>query len=282
MNYPRWNDERLVMMDMASLLALSKYDRIAIYLFRGLTQGYTRSTLPYEIVFDQEDVRIAMRRAVHDGVIDKEVANVPDIKYTFDARRELPVEIEQCGPMTWLQKGKGKYVFRRTRRKNIIDLDAITRGEVMVEPVADNTPPFVSSLLGMDEQAVFTRVRNAGLISTVLGFQAWPIQGHHRTTVNYGQVEVDEVQAGLQGHSGVIVPISGKGGQDKLSWSQALNLNTYGHEKAPTPGLAVRSLGLWRDYLNTIWIVEFSPHIDIDQIEIVKVRRFQFNDAPRW
>jgi len=33
---------------------------------------------------------------------------------------------------------------------------------------------------------------------------------------------------------------------------------------------------LWRDELNTIWIVEFSPHLDIDQIEIVKVRRFKF------
>ena len=75
---------------------------------------------------------------------------------------------------------------------------------------------------------------------------------------------------------GTLVPISGKGGQDKLSWSQALNLNTYAAEKPPMLGLKVRSLGLWRDDLNTIWIIEFSPQTDIDQIEIVNVRRFKF------
>lgn len=258
------------------LLALSKYDRIAVYLFRELTEGMTAETLPQELEFDQEDVRKAMRKAVADGVIDSEVANVPDIKYTYDARRELPAEIEQCGHMTWLQRGKGKYRLRRTRRKNIIDFPGILEREPYLEIELDQTPPFISALLGNDEQAVFTRVRNVDLLSKVLGFKAWPIQGHHRTTVSYGQIEVDEVQAGLDGSAGTLVPISGKGGQDKLSWSQALNLNTYAAEKPPMPGLKVRSLGLWRDNLNTIWIVEFSPHIDIDQIEIVNVRRFKF------
>lgn len=258
------------------LLAISKYDRIAIYLFRDLTDGMTSETLPTELRFDQEDVRRAMRKAVADGVIDAEVANVPDIKYTYDARRELPAEIEQCGPMTWLQRGKGKYKLLRTRRKNIIDFPDILAQEPPLEIELDQTPPFISALLGNDEQAVFTRVRNVGLLSKVLGFMAWPIQGHHRTTVSYGQIEVDEVQAGLDSGQGTLVPISGKGGQDKLSWSQALNLNTYAAEKPPMPGLLVRSIGLWRDSMNTIWIVEFSPHTQIDQIEIVSVRRFKF------
>jgi hypothetical protein len=94
-------------------------------------------------------------------------------------------------------------------------------------------------LLGNDEQATFTRVRNCGLLNDALGFQIWPIQGHHRTTVSYGQIEVDEVQAGLNKNVPTIVPISGKGGADMLSWSQALNLNTYGAEKAPIAGMAV-------------------------------------------
>lgn len=257
------------------LMSLPKYDRIAIYLFRDLTKDFTAETLPASIPFDQETVRRAMRRAVADGVINKEVANVPDIKYTYDARRELPAEVEQAGPMTWLQAGKGKYTLRRTRRKNIIDFENLGV-DPTIEPVVDQTPKFISALLGQDEQAVFTRVRNAGLISTFLGFQAMAIQGHHRTSVTYGQIEIDEVQAGIDGTQETLVPISGKGGQDKLSWSQALNLNTYGVQKAPVPGLAVRSLGLWRDNLNTVWIVEFSPATDIDQIEIVNVRRFTF------
>ena len=262
--------------DRVKLLKIPKYDRIAVYLFRELTGGMTKETLLDEIPFDLDAVRAAMDKAVADDVIDKAVKNIADIKYTYDARRELPAEIEQVWPITWLQNGKGQYKFRRTKRKNIIDFPECLEEEPDLETIVDQTPTFISALLGQDEQAVFTRVRNAGLISQFLGFQAMPIQGHHRTTVSYGQIEIDEVQAGLQSETETIVPISGKGGQDKLSWSQALNLNTYGAEKAPMPGLAIRSLGLWRDNLNTIWIVEFTPHTDIDEIEIVNVRRFTF------
>jgi hypothetical protein len=268
--------QMLLQTDHTQLLELPKYDRIAIYLFRQLSAGHNATSLPEQLPFDQNDVRDAMQRAVSDGVIDRAVANVPDIKYTYDARRNLPDEIEQVWPVTWLQNGKGKYVLRRTRRKNIITFPDCLSVEPVIEPLIDQTPPFIAALLGEDEQAVFTKVRSCGLISTVLGFQAWPIQGHHRTTVSYGQIEVDEVQAGLHGEVGTIVPISGKGGQDKLSWSQALNLNTYGIEKAPVSGLAVKSLGLWRDQLNTIWIVEFTPEGEIDNIGIAKVRRFKF------
>lgn len=258
------------------LLSLTKYDRITTYLFRKLTKGMTADTLPQELLFSLDDLRAAMRDAVADGIIDKEVRNVPDIKYTYDARRDFPAEVEQCGPMTWLQRGKGLYKLCRTRRKNIIELPEILDAVPEIEFEVDQTPPFISALLGNDEQAVFTRIRNIGLLSKVLGFMAYPIQGHHRTTVSYGQIEVDEVQAGLDGGKGTLVPISGKGGADKLSWSQVLNLNTYAAEKPPMPGLNVRSLGLWRDSLNTIWIIEFSSHTDIDQIEIVNIRRFQF------
>lgn len=267
----------LVKLPREQLLTLPKYDRIAIYLFRLLT-AHVPSTdgLPKELEFDQDDIRKAMRQAVADGVIDAEVANVPDIKYTYDARRELPPEIEQCGPMTWLQRGKGRYKLQRTRRKNIIDFQSTLVSVPPIEVVLDQTPQFISALLGNDDQAVFFRARTAGVVNLVLGFQAWPIQGHHRATVSYGQIEIDEMQAGIDQDVGTLVPISGKGGQDKLSWSQVLNLNTYAAEKPPATRLRVRSLGLWRDELNVVWIAEFSPHLDIDQIEIVQVRRFRF------
>lgn len=261
----------------ADLLSLTKYDRIMVALFRRLTSGHTVSSLPDRLSFDQDDVRAAMAAAVDHGWIAKPVKNVPDIKYTYDARRNLPAECEQCGPWTWLQSGKGCYNLQRTKRRNIIVLPDDLPPETVppIELEIDQTPPFVASLLGNDEQAVFTRVRNCGLISKFLGFNAWAIQGHHRTTVNYGQIEVDEVQAGIDGAQRAIVPISGKGGQDKLSWSQALNLNTYGAEKPLVSGLKTRSIGLWRDQQNIIWMVEFSPDIEIDAIEIVKIRRFK-------
>lgn len=266
---------------------LAKYDWILIHLFRNLTDQVTVGALPVSLAFDLGDVRKAMADAVDAGDLDKPIKNVADVKYTFDARRDLPPEISQAGPLTWLQIGKGKYELRRTRRKNIIDLSEELKHfpkYAAVQSVIDQTPPFISRLLGNDEQAVFTRVRNAGLISQVLGFLAWPIQGHHRTTVSYGQVEVDEVQAGLDGTEATIVPISGKGGQDKLSWSQALNLNTYGAKclsqygavHKPLTGVAVKSLGLWRDSGGVIWIVEFSGATKIDDIEITQIRRFRF------
>lgn len=258
------------------LLKLKKYDRVAVYLFRQLTTGYSPATLPREVHFTLDDVRAADALCLSDGIIDKPMANLPDIKYTYDARQDMPDEMTQAGPLTWLQAGKGKYKLRRTKRKNIIDLELFQIPQPPLEPVLDQVPPFIANLLGKDEQAMFTRVRHAGLIGNFLSFSAWAIQGHHRTTLSYGQVEIDEVQAGLDGTVGTIVPISGKGGQDKLSWSQALNLNTYGIEKAPEAGLKVRSMGLWRDNSDVVWIVEFSPHTDIDDIEIVKVRRFKF------
>jgi hypothetical protein len=262
--------------DREKLMALTKYDRIVICLFRHLTLGHTLNSLPYDLHFSKETIVKVMRQAVADGVIDKEVKNVADIKYTYDSRKELPSEVEQAGPRTWLQNGKGKYIFRKTRRKNIIDLADILTEIPLSKTIADVTPQFISELLGTDEQAVFTRVRNAGLLDEALGFKVWPIQGHHRTSVSYGQIEIDEVHAGIDNENVTIVPISGKGGTDKLSWSQALNLNTYGTEKARRAGLGVRSLGLWRDRQNTIWIVEFTPQATIDEIEIERVHRFKF------
>lgn len=263
-------------MSVGDLLRLPKYDRIVVYLFRKLWAGMTVSTVPDELHFDLDDVRAAMFDALDDGVIDCVMKNAADIKYTYDARRNLPDECEQCGRRTWLQNGKGRYIFRKTKRKNIIILPGDLPFETPdTEPEVDQTPPFIASLIGNDEQAVFTRIRNSSLISKFLGFNAWPIQGHHRTTVSYGQIEIDEVQAGLDGQKRAIVPISGKGGQDKLSWSQALNLNTYGKEKPLVSGLDVRSLGLWRDYEDTIWMVEFTSQTEIDDIDFARVRRFK-------
>lgn len=258
------------------LLKLPKYDRITILLFRKLTKNYTLQTLPSVLPFTLADVRSVMGEAVLSGVINAAVKNVADIKYTYDARRDLPREIEQACRFTWLATKKGVYRFEKTARKNLIDLPLDPRNPPHLEQVMDQTPPSIARLLGNDEQAAFTRVRNAGIISSVLGFQAWPIQGHQRTSVSYGQVEIDEVHAGIApGQVLTVVPISGKGGQDKLSWSQALNLNTFGAEKFAKHKVSVNSLGLWRDMHGHIWLVEFSDDVDIHTIAIKQIRRFE-------
>ncbi|MBD8879800.1 hypothetical protein IHE49_04850 [Rhodanobacter sp. 7MK24] len=267
--------------------AYADYDWVAVLLFRRLTANYTVATLPPRIPFSLDDVRDAAEEALRDGLLKKgKIRNIADIKYSYDARRDFPAEMMQAFPITWLSSGKGQYFFRKTIRKNIIDLQSICSPLPQLEYVVDQTPIFNSKLMGKDEQAVFARARYAGIFNQILGFQANPVQGHHRTSVGYGQVEVDEVQAGLEGQLGVIVPISGKGGQDRLSWSQVLNLNTYGAAclarygkiQPPLTGAKVRSLCLWMDKVTAeIWVVEFSDqHSDIDLIDIVQVRRFKF------
>lgn len=232
----------------AELKALTEYERVVIYLFRKLTENYTAETLPQAMPFTGIDIRHAAESAHVAQIVPRLIKNLPDIRYAFDARRNMPTEVEQCGPLTWMQVSKGKYKFERTKRRNLIDHATLTAIAPPIEDIVDQTPPFVRQLLGDDEQAMFTRVRNTGLISSILGFQAWPVQGHARTSVSYGQIEIDEIQAGLMGTSTCIVPISGKGGLDMLSWTQALNLNTYGVEKSRVKGLPVRSLGLWKDH----------------------------------
>lgn len=260
----------------SQLETLSQYDRVVIYLFRSLTKDFDGDTLPTLLPFETSDVRTAAAEAHVKQIVPRLIKNLPDIRYTFDARRPMPAEVEQYGPITWMQAGKGKYAFQRTKRRNLIDAALLAQHAGPIETIVDQTPPFVKQLIGKDEQAMFTRVRNAELITSVLGFKAWPVQGHARTTVSYGQIEVDEVQAGLQGNNTCIVPISGKGGRDMLSWTQALNLNTYGAEKSRVKGLPVRSLGLWKDQYDIVWIVEFTPELDIDEIKIKQVKRFKF------
>ena len=270
----------------AQAASFNDYDWAVVTLFRKLTAGYTAATLPQEIPFTLDDVRDAADQALKQGLLKKgKIRNIPDIRYAYDARRDFPSEVTQVSPMTWMPDGKGKYYFKQTTRNNIINLQSICVPLPKIEYIVDQTPTFNSKLMGNDEQAVFARVRYAGIFNQILGFQANPVQGHHRTTVSYGQVEVDEVQAGLEGQLGVIVPISGKGGQDKLSWTQVLNLNSYGAVclarygtvQPPLNGTKVRSLCLWMDKVTgEIWVVEFSDETDIDLIRIIQVRRFKF------
>lgn len=262
------------------------YDWVVVHLFRRLTASFTLTTVPEVLAFDLDDVRDAVASARNAGVLRrKKIKNMADIKYAYDARRDFPPELMQPYPRTWLSVSKGKYILRRTKRKNIIDLQSLKVPPPPIEFVIDQAPSFTSSLMGTDEQAVLARVRYAGLLNQILGFQATTVQGHHRTSVAYGQVEVDEVLAGLHGTTGIIVPISGKGGQDKISWSQSLNLNTYGSSclarygtlKHPMTGVDVRSLCLWLDKTtNEVWVVEFTNDLEIDHIDVVDVRRYKF------
>ena len=266
----------------ASLMALSRYDRIAICLFRHLTRGLSSGTLPDTLDFDKATLDEVMQDAVRAGIVDRVISNLPDIKYTYDARRALPAEVEQCGPMAWLQTGKGRYQLARVRRPNLITPAMLESLAGPVVEVIDPTPAFLAAILGNDEQAVFTRTGHAGLIDRVVGTRTEVLQSHKRTCVSHGQIEIDEVRVAKEKESVLICAVSGKGGKDCLSFSQALNLNVYGAEceKEKIPRRKVRSLGLWQAPDKIVWIVEFSPAVKIDDIEILGVFRFRLTSLP--
>lgn len=254
------------------------YDRIVATLFAVMQAGYGNAPMPDEVAFELDDVRDVMTTLKERGHIAKVVKNVADVKYTFDARRDHPASILRSGHWVWLQNGKGKYLFKRTHRPNLIDLDQEFPKETEIHHVPDGLPEAISALLGTDEQAVLARVRNGGLIERFLDLsgRAHALQGHHRTTVRYGQIEIDEVY-GYEPRRGEvgIVPISAKGGQDKLSWSQALNLNVYGAEKYRHRKAQIRSLGILHD-ATSLWIAEFSNETSIDDIRLLRAKRYSF------
>jgi hypothetical protein len=252
------------------------YDSIVVALFEKLTRAVPKGAIPDELPFDLDDVRQAMDEGIAAGAVVRRVKNIADIKYTYDARKPFPASVSATGDWVWIGNGKGKYKFVRVPKKNLINLPQDIAPVPPVDRIHDQTPPFISALLGKDEQATFTRIRCSNLLNTYLGFPVWQIQGHHRTTVSYGQIEVDEVYAGIHENEYYLVPISGKGGQDKLSFTQALNLNVFGVEKAPKPGMKVRPLGIWRSPDETLYFVEFSTATDVRQLSIVHVKRYQF------
>ncbi|WP_420586557.1 hypothetical protein [Ruegeria sp.] len=277
---PFWSavNEREADKLLSELAEAPKYDKVVATLFAVMQAGYGNTAMPDEVRFDLDDVRAVMGALKDRGNIDKVVKNVADVKYTYDARKDHPASILRSGHWVWLQNGKGKYIFKRTHRPNLIDLEHEFPEETEIHHVPDGLPESISALLGIDEQAVLARVRNGGLIERFLNLsgRAHALQGHHRTTVKYGQIEIDEVY-GYEPRRGEvgIVPISAKGGNDKLSWSQALNLNVYGYEKYRHRKADIRSLGILHD-ATSLWIAEFSNDTSIDSIQLTRAKRYSF------
>ncbi len=143
--------------------------------------------------------------------------NIGDILYSFRFRQALPSDILQTAPddKEWaiLLDGIGRYEFKLVRKTRITP----TPGHRVIK-IPDATPELVTSLSANDEQALLTKIRYNRLLDIFLGIAGYSLQNHLRTTVeNVGQVEIDELYAGVDGN-GVqcIIPVQAKGGSDQL------------------------------------------------------------------
>jgi len=144
--------------------------------------------------------------------------NPPDIVYSQRYRAlSIPcILATQPEGYEWTIEGRGKskYAFKLGEQVRIepnLSLASVK--------LPDSTPEIISAYALTDEQALLAKVRYNRLIDIFLSITAYSLQNHLRTSVKgYGQIEVDELYAGLD-RTGrqFIVPVQAKGGKDRLS-----------------------------------------------------------------
>ena len=208
-----------------------------------------------------------------------DIRNIPDIKYTYDARKDFPASIANDGFWAITGRGKGKYTFETIPKNNLIRVPADIKGgeynyEVVI--IKDETPAAVAAVLGDDEQATMTRIRYNNILTKFLGMDTFQVQGHERTNLSCGQIEVDEVYVGEKEGIKYVIPISGKGGdKDRLSYTQALNLSIYANEKKKYGAYTGIPLGVLRHGDGNIYILQFTCSTIIQELKIVRIGVFK-------
>ncbi len=251
------------------------YDTVMAHMFEKLVQAHGEQDFYH---YTKSDLVDAMEELKAQGAV-KHISNIPDIKYTYDARRDFPLLMTLRGFWGITGVGKSKYRLEKIPFNNLIrypsDFSSISIEEFKIQDV---TPPEVRAVLGNDEQATMTALRYNDVISHFLGMETFQVQGHERTTVSCGQIEVDEVYVGKSGNEKYVIPISAKGGdKDCLSYTQALNLSLYAKEKSRYSGYSALPLGVLRTIDDNIIIVQFSFSENLKDMKILKVSSYIIN-----
>jgi len=210
------------------------------------------------------------------------VRNVPDIIYTFRARRPLPQQILQTGWWCIEPAGKGSFVFRRL--KNPPQFSLPFKDLAPVE-LLDAIPEVVRRLLREDEQALLTCVLYNRLVDIFTGLTCFHIQNHYRAFVEEtGQVELDALYVGVaKSGTMAIIPIEAKsaGEHEHVGRVQLAHMALLVRQDFPNYAhrlLAIKQLGD-----GTIGIAEFSDRTDPDEVQILGLSRFRLvrEAAPR-
>jgi hypothetical protein len=166
-----------------------------------------------EIAFERDALR-----SVAETLKIKLPKNLGDVIYSIRYRTSLPARIAATQPKgkEWVIEGRGKalYAFRLVPINRIIP-----NAQLAAIKVPDATPEIVSAYSLSDEQALLAKVRYNRLLDIFLGIATYSLQNHLRTTVRgLGQVEIDELYAGIDKHGRqYVLPVQAKGGSDKLS-----------------------------------------------------------------
>lgn len=200
------------------------------------------------------------------------IRNIPDIIYTYRCRSELPESIRAKGNWLIQAKSKGKYAFIRTKRPPFIP---IQEGLAPVE-ILNALPELVEKYTAYDEQGLLSAVRYNRLVDVFTEITCFHLQSHIRTTIEGGQIEVDDLYVGLdQNGKAYILPLEAKSPEekDRLNWIQVSNLVKYA--KLKFPDLTCRPIAAKPVDRNTIYLIEFEDKTDFEEIGIKNIKLYK-------
>jgi hypothetical protein len=202
------------------------------------------------------------------------VRNIPDIIYTYRARRTLPARILATGHWAIEPAGRGVYAFRLLR--NPPHLEIPFRNYAPVD-IYNAIPEVVEGLLRQDEQSLLTRVLYNRLVDIFTGLTCFHIQNHYRSFVaGMGEVELDALYVGVDKTGALFVlPIEAKSQAEnemigRVQVSQMAKLVRQDFAELRRRILAVKALAD-----GTIAMVEFDGHEEPDDFGMVSVSRFR-------
>jgi hypothetical protein len=204
---------------------MGKYEQIIEWVFH---QNYSPDKV--RVLFNREEL---VRASETLGIA--RIKNLGDIPYSFRFRRELPESIQDTAPegAEWIIVGVGvaEYQFRLAAPGKI-------QPTPHVKPVKipDATPEIVRHYApGTDEQALLTRARYNRLVDIFTGITCYSIQNHFRTIINnVGQVEVDEIYAGVNKRgTHFVLPCQAKSPGDRFGIVQVMQDVALCQERYP-------------------------------------------------
>lgn len=163
---------------------------------------------------------VISRDEIDGSVLGLTPKNIGDIIYTYRYRKPLPDDILACAPagFTWIIEGAG---VSRYRFRAVSDSFFVPNNEAPLIMLPDRTPEEVIEYgTQSDEQAILAKIAYNRMLDLFLGCRLERKQSHWRTSVTgIGQIEIDDVYIGVDGHDGreVVVTVQAKRDRDLVN-----------------------------------------------------------------
>ncbi|MFP4057454.1 MAG: hypothetical protein ACLF0G_11350 [Candidatus Brocadiia bacterium] len=242
---------------------LTQYDRLILdVFFQHYEQGAER------IEFSKDELSGA---ATARGVT---IRNMPDLIYTYRARRRLPQPILATGNWAIVAHGKGRYAFVLLANEPHFD---IPFGDYAPVDIPNAIPDVVENFLSGDEQSLLISVLYNRLADIFTGLTCFHVQNHYRGFIAHlGQFELDDLYVGLDASGTIhILPLEAKSKSpaDMLGRVQIGHMSQLARQNFPALSRRIIAVKALAD--ETIGMVEFSDEVEPDEIRIRCVSRFR-------